>query len=150
MYKVVQKLRRLKKPFRKLLFNTGNIHENVKNIRHELDRVQRDLDLDPFNDILREEEVVSVQAFNEAVLLEERFLRQKAKINWLKEGVANSAYFHKAVKTFNFDLDAAVLTCLAVLIDVAALREVCLAALTGTSPNFVATVVGTKFLLGCG
>ncbi|GJS06220.1 hypothetical protein Tco_0363016 [Tanacetum coccineum] len=63
-----------------------NIHENVKNIRHELDRVQRDLDLDSFNDILREEEVVSVQAFNEAVLLEERFLRQKAKINWLKEG----------------------------------------------------------------
>ncbi|GKG20342.1 hypothetical protein Tco_0380143 [Tanacetum coccineum] len=38
----------------------------------------------------------------------------------------------------------------AVLIDAAALGELCLAALTGTCPDFVATVVGTKFLLGCG
>ncbi|GKC49048.1 hypothetical protein Tco_1071793, partial [Tanacetum coccineum] len=45
---------------------------------------------------------------------------------------------------------AAVLTGLAVLIDAAALRELCLTALTGTCPDFVATVVGTKFLLGCG
>ncbi|GKE20116.1 hypothetical protein Tco_1431628 [Tanacetum coccineum] len=40
--------------------------------------------------------------------------------------------------------------CLAVLIDAAALGEFCLAALTGTCPNFVATAVGTKFLLECG
>ncbi|GKG14525.1 hypothetical protein Tco_0354125, partial [Tanacetum coccineum] len=45
---------------------------------------------------------------------------------------------------------AAVLTGLAVLIDVAALGEFCLATLTGTCPNFIATAVGTKFLLGCG
>ncbi|GKF08488.1 hypothetical protein Tco_0042712, partial [Tanacetum coccineum] len=46
-------------------------------------------------------------------------------------------------------LRAAVLTGLAVLID-AALGELCLAALTGTCPDFVATAVGTKFLLACG
>ncbi|GKF61784.1 hypothetical protein Tco_0181838, partial [Tanacetum coccineum] len=45
---------------------------------------------------------------------------------------------------------AAVLIGLAVLIDAAAFGEFCLAALTGTCPNFVATAVGTKFLLGCG
>ncbi|GJU55090.1 hypothetical protein Tco_1228804, partial [Tanacetum coccineum] len=39
---------------------------------------------------------------------------------------------------------------LEVLIDTAALGELCLAALTGTCPDFVATAVGTKFLLGCG
>ncbi|GKD31704.1 hypothetical protein Tco_1242482 [Tanacetum coccineum] len=44
----------------------------------------------------------------------------------------------------------ALLTGLAVLIDAAALGELCLAALTGTCPDFVATAVGTKFLLGCG
>ncbi|GKF22786.1 hypothetical protein Tco_0075108, partial [Tanacetum coccineum] len=43
----------------------------------------------------------------------------------------------------------AVLTVLAVLIDDAALGELCLAALTGTCHDFVATVVGTKFLLRC-
>nr|GFB53536.1 ribonuclease H-like domain-containing protein [Tanacetum cinerariifolium] len=45
-------------------------------------------------------------------------------------------------------LFAAVLTYLAVLVDVAALGGLCLAALTFTLPEFVITVVGTKFLLG--
>ncbi|GKD33108.1 hypothetical protein Tco_1248617, partial [Tanacetum coccineum] len=51
---------------------------------------------------------------------------------------------------FTFNLGAAVLTALAVLIDAAALGEICLATLTGTCPDFVTTAVGTKFLLGCG
>ncbi|GKC38251.1 hypothetical protein Tco_1050635, partial [Tanacetum coccineum] len=41
-------------------------------------------------------------------------------------------------------------TFLAVLSDVAALGELCLAALTDTCYDFVETDVGTKFLLGCG
>ncbi|GJW84185.1 hypothetical protein Tco_0157330 [Tanacetum coccineum] len=99
MYKVVMKLRNMKKAFRKLMYDHGNLHENVKRLRIELDTVQRDLDRDPFNAVLREEEAVYVQAFNEAVLLEERFLRQKAKVNWLRDGDLNSAYFHKSVKS---------------------------------------------------
>ncbi|GJU91838.1 hypothetical protein Tco_1304261 [Tanacetum coccineum] len=45
---------------------------------------------------------------------------------------------------------ATVFTGLAVLIDDAALGELCLAVFTGTCLDFVTTVVGTKFLLGCG
>ncbi|GKG10079.1 hypothetical protein Tco_0338825, partial [Tanacetum coccineum] len=45
---------------------------------------------------------------------------------------------------------AVVLTGLAVLIDAAALGELCLAVLTGTCHDFVTTVVRTKSLLGCG
>ncbi|GJZ34123.1 hypothetical protein Tco_0579559, partial [Tanacetum coccineum] len=52
--------------------------------------------------------------------------------------------------SFTFDLGAVVLTGLAVLINAAALGELCLVVLTGTFPDFVITVVGTKFLLGCG
>ncbi|GKC67845.1 hypothetical protein Tco_1100443, partial [Tanacetum coccineum] len=48
---------------------------------------------------LREREAVCVVEFNQAILVEERFLKQKAKINWLKDGDANSAYFHIAVKS---------------------------------------------------
>nr|GFC95339.1 hypothetical protein [Tanacetum cinerariifolium] len=36
---------------------------------------------------------------HDAVLLEERFLKQKAKVNWLSDGDSNTSYFHKSVKS---------------------------------------------------
>ena len=99
MYRVVCKLKLLKKPLRGLLFSEGNIHENVIKLRHELDTVQRALDVDPFNMDVREDEAVYLNAYNEAILLEERFLKQKAKVEWLRVGDSNSAYFHKVVKS---------------------------------------------------
>nr|GEX57492.1 MACPF domain-containing protein CAD1 [Tanacetum cinerariifolium] len=67
----------------------------------ELDEVQKALDLNPSDPILREEESTYLQAFNEAKLDEKRFLKQKAKIDWLEEGDSNSAYFHKSIKCRN-------------------------------------------------
>ncbi|PWA99191.1 RNA-directed DNA polymerase, eukaryota, Reverse transcriptase zinc-binding domain protein [Artemisia annua] len=68
-------------------------------IGHELDEVQCALDLDPFNVDLREEEACYLNAFNKAILKEECFLKQKAKVEWLRVGDSNSAYFHKVVKS---------------------------------------------------
>ncbi|GJT67715.1 hypothetical protein Tco_1019195 [Tanacetum coccineum] len=99
MYQVVRKLKGLKNPFRKLLYEHGNIHNNVDHLCKELDRVQADLDRDPSNVQLQDEEAAYVLAYNDALILQERFLKQKAKINWLREGDSNSAYFHKAVKS---------------------------------------------------
>ncbi|GKG36483.1 hypothetical protein Tco_0444161, partial [Tanacetum coccineum] len=42
-----------------------------------------------------------LQAFDEAKLDEERFLKQKAKIDWLDVGDSNSAFFHKYIKSRN-------------------------------------------------
>ncbi|GJU15438.1 sodium/hydrogen exchanger 6 [Tanacetum coccineum] len=96
---VVKKLKALKKPLRKLLYDQGNLHDRVKRLRFELDEVQKALDKDPSNPMLREEEDLYLHSFNEALLAEERFLKQKAKVNWLRVGDTNSAYFHKVGKS---------------------------------------------------
>ncbi|GJT62244.1 hypothetical protein Tco_1005777 [Tanacetum coccineum] len=99
MFRTVKKLKNLKKPLRKLMIDKGNLSCNVGDeIRGELDTIQTQLDIDPFNIRLREIEAANVVAFNQAVLDEEMFLKQKAKISWLKDGDSNTAYFHKSVK----------------------------------------------------
>ncbi|GJT32442.1 hypothetical protein Tco_0922861 [Tanacetum coccineum] len=72
MFKVVQKLKCLKKPFRKLLYEKGNLHTNVVRLRDELDNVQTRLDVDPFNSCLHEEEARVVVEFNEALIMQKR------------------------------------------------------------------------------
>nr|GEX04204.1 RNA-directed DNA polymerase, eukaryota, reverse transcriptase zinc-binding domain protein [Tanacetum cinerariifolium] len=68
-------------------------------LRHELDEAQKALDSDPKNTELREEEAAYLNAFQDALLMEERLFLQKAKIDWPKLGDANTAYFHKVVKS---------------------------------------------------
>ncbi|GJT90934.1 ribonuclease H-like domain-containing protein [Tanacetum coccineum] len=54
-------------------------------LKEELQRVQVELDINPHCAMLREEEMVYSNAYKDAMLDEERFLRQKSKIEWLKE-----------------------------------------------------------------
>ncbi|GJW33278.1 hypothetical protein Tco_0053310 [Tanacetum coccineum] len=49
--------------------------------------------------LLSRDKATVVVAFIDALIMEERFLKQKAKIDWLREGDSNSAYFHKVVKS---------------------------------------------------
>ncbi|GJT49777.1 ribonuclease H-like domain-containing protein [Tanacetum coccineum] len=57
-----------------------------------------DLNKDPYYSALREEEIIYTNAYKEALLDEERFLIQKSKIEWLKEGDQNNAYFYNYIK----------------------------------------------------
>nr|GEW74636.1 hypothetical protein [Tanacetum cinerariifolium] len=98
---LMSKMRALKKPFKLLLYDHGNFHERVTKLRHELNVVQKALDLNPIDLIIREEEVAYNIAFTEAKLDGERFLKQKAKVEWLEAGDFNSAYFHKTIKSQN-------------------------------------------------
>ncbi|GKB88617.1 hypothetical protein Tco_0960889 [Tanacetum coccineum] len=71
----------------------------LENVNINVGKLVADLDRDPSNASLRDEEAAYVIAYNNALLLQERFLKQRAKVQWLKEGDNNSAFFHKAVKS---------------------------------------------------
>ncbi|GJY01145.1 hypothetical protein Tco_0359297 [Tanacetum coccineum] len=61
----------------------------------ELDKVQVDLDADPFNTSLREDEAAYVQAFNDALIMEEIFLKQKSENRMVTgDQVANVFVLH--------------------------------------------------------
>ncbi|GKD62458.1 hypothetical protein Tco_1299967 [Tanacetum coccineum] len=67
-------------------------------LKVELDRVQEALSRDPSSVHLREDELVYSEVYRKAVIDEELLLKQKSKIQWLKEGDFHSAYFHNMVK----------------------------------------------------
>ncbi|GKB18900.1 sodium/hydrogen exchanger 6 [Tanacetum coccineum] len=96
---VVKRLKGLKSPFCKLFHDHGNLHKRVNNIRVELDEAQKSIDRDPLSPTLREEHGYYLLAFKETQLDKERFLKQKAKVEWLEAGDSNTAYFHKIMKS---------------------------------------------------
>ncbi|XP_021991446.1 uncharacterized protein LOC110888219 [Helianthus annuus] len=59
------------------------------------------MDRDPMNEELRVEEAKVLRLFQEACLDEERFLKQKSKVDWLMAGDANTAFFHMSLKCRN-------------------------------------------------
>nr|GEZ16883.1 hypothetical protein [Tanacetum cinerariifolium] len=98
MFSLVSKLKLLKKPLRKLNFEQGNLFENVIRLRADLAAVQSSMSTDPHNKAFREEELKVLTAYKAAFRDEELFLRQKAKVEWLKVGDRNLKYFHNVVK----------------------------------------------------
>nr|GFC88588.1 hypothetical protein [Tanacetum cinerariifolium] len=53
---------------------------------------------DSFNADLRKKEMECLIAYKDALKDEESMLKQRAKVDWLSEGDANTKFFHKTVK----------------------------------------------------
>lgn len=56
------------------------------------------IDLKPFDSELRAKGSDILFQYNKAIVDEEMLLFQKARIEWLKDGDRNSAFFHKIIK----------------------------------------------------
>ncbi|CAH1428537.1 unnamed protein product [Lactuca virosa] len=98
MYLVFQKPKKLKPPIRKLRKQLGNLSHKVKALRIELEIAQEQLDREPDNEEISVEHAVYLEEFTKALCEEECLLRQKVKLNWLKEGDRNNKYYHKFIK----------------------------------------------------
>ncbi|GKC71869.1 RNA-directed DNA polymerase, eukaryota, reverse transcriptase zinc-binding domain protein [Tanacetum coccineum] len=97
-YSLVKKLKSLKPHLHKLNWKNSNLFERVVVLKVKLYDVQSKIDMNPTDKDLRIEGVELLKDYKEAVLDEEKLLRQKTKITWLKEGDKNLSYFHKVLK----------------------------------------------------
>ncbi|GAV85491.1 Exo_endo_phos domain-containing protein [Cephalotus follicularis] len=96
---VRKKLRILKpvlKEFHTRHFN--NLATECTRLKQLIEIQQASLDEDPTNEEARSNEKKLLDKYNAACWKEESYLKQKARVNWLKLGNSNSAFFHRAVK----------------------------------------------------
>ncbi|GJT88377.1 RNA-directed DNA polymerase, eukaryota, reverse transcriptase zinc-binding domain protein [Tanacetum coccineum] len=74
----------------KLKYSQGDLAENVKSLNGKLCKVKEEMVKDPFNSVLRAEEIDILKAYTSAVKDEELFLKQRSKISWYFEKVLGS------------------------------------------------------------
>jgi hypothetical protein len=99
MFVLSEKLKILKvklKSWNKVVF--GNIHENVKQARNNVDIIQALIDSNSPSDSFLEQEKLAQINLENALFMEELFWHEKSKVKWHCEGDRNTAYFHKIAK----------------------------------------------------
>nr|GEV92683.1 hypothetical protein [Tanacetum cinerariifolium] len=77
--------------------NSNGVNVRCEGMKEFVECIE-DLEMEDINIILEEEEMVYYQAYKDAMINEEKLVRQKTKVEWWKEGDANSSYFHNVIK----------------------------------------------------
>lgn len=94
---LTSKMKRVKAAMIKLNNSKGNLHSAVDTARNNLNQFQASLPLLP-NAAQRREESNLISLLNSALSQEEVLLKQKSRVNWLKNGDGNNRYFFNACK----------------------------------------------------
>ncbi|KAL8091333.1 hypothetical protein AgCh_033807 [Apium graveolens] len=102
MYQVTQKLHRLKRIFKSESWKGGDLSQNCEILKARLVDIQIQLDSAPFDEELRIREQAVAREYRSCKLEEERLLKQRAKVHWLKVGDQNSKFFHKSLQARRF------------------------------------------------
>ncbi|XP_024963366.1 uncharacterized protein LOC112503583 [Cynara cardunculus var. scolymus] len=93
MKKVLLKMQVMKGVCRRLRNLYGYLDKKVALLKSELDVAQLACDLDPFNDLLKEDVAHLLLAYQQARTDQLEMVRQKAKIIWLNEGMETQSSF---------------------------------------------------------
>ncbi|XP_074305914.1 uncharacterized protein LOC141641139 [Silene latifolia] len=99
MYRIVTKLKCLKKDLKKLNREQFSDIENLAKVAEmSLDHLQTKLRVDPLNEDLCQAERECAKEVEFLGKARMDFLKQKAKMKWMTDGDDNSAFFHSSIK----------------------------------------------------
>ncbi|XP_050222558.1 uncharacterized protein LOC126672648 [Mercurialis annua] len=76
----------------------NDIFVRVDKIRNMLNKLQSDIQADPFNSDLQDEERALSKHFHKMLSWEENILRQESKMMWIKLGDYNTKFYHRLFK----------------------------------------------------
>ncbi|GKF00544.1 RNA-directed DNA polymerase, eukaryota, reverse transcriptase zinc-binding domain protein, partial [Tanacetum coccineum] len=98
MYRIVQNMKALKSKMKHLSWENGNVFERVENLRLQVKECQAEVDKFPHDEKIKEKSWSVLKEYQQATKEEYNLLCQKAKVEWLKVGDRNTAYFHRTIK----------------------------------------------------
>ncbi|GKC69664.1 RNA-directed DNA polymerase, eukaryota, reverse transcriptase zinc-binding domain protein [Tanacetum coccineum] len=99
MFRVVKKLKALKKPINRLNRKNGNIFVKVEKLREDLKQAQVNIEKNPQCSKTKALEAQCLIKYLEAIADKEKLLFQKAKVEWLQNGDKNCKFFHKVIQS---------------------------------------------------